>query len=289
MATARAAARASPKLKTRLSKGEKSGRKRIAEVGAVYEVEPAPRTPADVLAPTKDKTLGPPRAKHKWVTASVVDDAASVVAEIFDEAERRDPDHQRRWVALVDGNNHQIDRIRKEAKRRKVKVTIVVDLVHVMEYVWDSAWCFFKEGDPAAERWVHEKTLAVLEGKAGIVAAAIRRKATKLGLSEDKRAGADRTADYLLNKARYLDYPTALQNGWPIATGVIEGACRHLVKDRMDITGARWGLEGAEAILKLRALITNGDFDKYWQHHLAHERHRNHDLRYANAVIPRQA
>lgn len=288
-ATARAAARASPKLKTRLSKGEKSGRKRIAEVGAVYEVEPAPRTPADVLAPTKDKTLKPPRAKHKWVTASVVDDAASVVAEIFDEAERRDPDHQRRWVALVDGNNHQIDRIRKEAKRRKVKVTIVVDLVHVMEYVWDSAWCFFKEGDPAAERWVHEKTLAVLEGKAGIAAAAIRRKATKLGLSEDKRAGADRTADYLLNKARYLDYPTALQNGWPIATGVIEGACRHLVKDRMDITGARWGLEGAEAILKLRALITNGDFDKYWQHHLAHERHRNHDLRYAKAVIPRQA
>lgn len=186
-------------------------------------------------------------------------------------------------------NNHQIDRIRKETKRRKVKVTIVVDLVHVMEYVWDSAWCFFKEGDPAAERWVHEKTLAVLEGRAGIVAAAIRRKATKLGLSEDKRAGADRTADYLLNKARYLDYPTALQNGWPIATGVIEGACRHLVKDRMDITGARWGLEGAEAILKLRALITNGDFDKYWQHHLAHERHRNHDLRYAKAVIPRQA
>ena len=170
-----------------------------------------------------------------------------------------------------------------------MKVTIVVDLIHVLEYVWDSAWCFFKEGDPAAERWVHEKTLAILEGKAGIVAAAIRRKATKLGLSEENRAKADRTADYLLNKAPYLDYPTALQSGWPIATGVIEGACRHLVKDRMDITGARWGLAGAEAILKLRALITNGDFDQYWQYHLAHERHRNHVLRYANGVIPRQA
>ncbi len=68
------------------------------------------------------------------------------------------------------------------------------------EYVWDSAWCFFKEGDPAAERWVHEKTLAILEGKAGIVAAAIRRKATKLGLSEENRAKADRTADYRHNK-----------------------------------------------------------------------------------------
>ena len=196
-----AAQRAAPKLKTRLSKGEKSDRKRIAEVGAVYEIEPAPRTAADVLAPTKDKTIKPPRAKHKWVTASVVDDAATVVCDIFDEAERRDGDHTRPWVALVDGNNHQIDRIRAEAKRRKVRVTIVIDLVHVMEYVWDAAWSFYKEGDPAAERWVHEKTLAILEGKAGIVAAAIRRKATRLRLSEEKRAKADRTADYLLNKA----------------------------------------------------------------------------------------
>jgi len=136
---------------------------------------------------------------------------------------------------------------------------------------------------------VHEKALAVLEGKAGIVAAAIRRKATRLGLPDDKRAKADRAADYLLNKRPYLDYPTALANGWPIATGVIEGACRHLVKDRMDITGARWGLQGAEAILKLRALLSNSDFDQYWDYHLAQERHRNHDRRYANSVIPREA
>ena len=175
-ATARAAQRASPKLKTRLSKGEKSGRKRIAEVGAVYEIEPAPRTPAEVLAPTKEKVLPAPKAKHKWLTASVVEDAAAVVADIFDEACRRDPDQQRQWVALVDGNNHQIDRIKAEARKRKLKVTIVVDLVHVLEYLWGAAWCFFDEGDPAAEQWVHEKALAILEGKAGVIAASIRRK-----------------------------------------------------------------------------------------------------------------
>ena len=157
------------------------------------------------------------------------------------------------------------------------------------EYLWSASWCFFKEGDPNAEQWVHEKALAVLEGKAGIIAASIRRKATFHQLPDEKRAKADRAADYLLNKRRYLDYPTALQNGWPIATGVIEGACRHLVKDRMDITGARWGLQGAEAILKLRALITNNDFNSYWGYHLAQERHRTHDLRYANSVIPREA
>jgi hypothetical protein len=188
------------------------------------------------------------------------------VEEVFDEACRRDVQHERTWVALVDGNNHQIDLIKAEAKKRDVKVAIVIDCVHVLEYLWGSAWCFFKEGDPAAER-VHEKALAILQGKAGIVAAAIRRKATRLGLDHDKRAKADRCADYLLNKRPYLDYPTALANGWPIATGVIEGACRHLVKDRMDITGARWGLEGAEAVLKLRALRANGDFERYWHYH----------------------
>jgi hypothetical protein len=136
---------------------------------------------------------------------------------------------------------------------------------------------------------VQEKALGVLNGKAGIVAAAIRRKATTLALEPTKRHNADRCADYLLAKRPYLDYPTALTNGWPIATGVIEGACRHLVKDRMDITGARWGLDGAEAILKLRALISNHDFDQYWTFHLAQEHRRVHASRYALGVIPTPA
>jgi len=157
------------------------------------------------------------------------------------------------------------------------------------EYLWSACWCFFQEGDPAAEQWVSDKARQVLDGRAGIVAAAIRRKATRLKLEPNKRQAADRCSDYLLAKRPYLDYPTALQNGWPIATGVIEGACRHLVKDRMDITGARWGLAGAEAILTLRALISNGDFDQYWTFHLAQEHRRVHASRYALGVIPTPA
>jgi hypothetical protein len=231
---------ASGKLKTRLSKGEKQARKRMAEIVTVYELTPEPRTAADILPDPDDPPAARtrPRAKNKWLAASVTDDARAVIAEMFNEADRRDPDRQLVWVALVDGNNHQIDRIKTEARKRKVRIPIVVDFIHVLEYLWSACWCFYKEGDPAAERWVHEKALAVLEGKAGIAAAAIRRKATRLALEPNKRQGADRCADYLLAKRRYLDYPTALQNGWPIATGVIEGACRHLVKDRMDITGA---------------------------------------------------
>jgi hypothetical protein len=223
------------------------------------------------------------------LTASVTHDAATVVGRLFDEADRRDPTHARTWIALVDGNNHQIDRIQAEATQRGIDVTILCDFIHVLEYLWKAAWSFHQEGDPTAEEWVQDKAIAVLQGKATRVAAGLRRAATRRGLDPPQRAGADACATYLINKEPYLDYPTALHNGWPIATGVIEGACRHLVKDRMDITGARWGLSGAEAILKLRALRSNGDFDTYWRYHLAQERRRVHESRYLNGHIPQAA
>ena len=125
----------------------------------------------------------------------------------------------------------------------------------------------------------------ILHGRARQVAAGIRRRATTYGYSGPERAGADECARYLQNKQDYLDYATALAKGWPIATGIIEGACRYLVKDRMDITGARWGLEGAEAILKLRALIANGDFDAYWRFHLRREHERIHHAKYRDGLV----
>jgi hypothetical protein len=139
-ATAAAAKRAASKLTTRLSRGEQPNRKRIAEVGAVYEIKPAPRTPQEVLASTQEKTLPAPKAKkRKWLCASVVCDAATVVRQVFDEAEQRDGDHERTWVALVEANNHQIDPIKTEATNRGIEVTIVVDLIHVVEYLWSAA------------------------------------------------------------------------------------------------------------------------------------------------------
>jgi hypothetical protein len=286
-ATAKAASTATTKLATRLSRGEKRNRKRLAEVGAVYHVAPVPRTAADILAADPDQ----PRPKaavavDKWLTASVIDDAATVISAVFDEGDRRDPNHQLTRIALVDGNNHQIERINAEAAKRGIDITIIVDFIHVLEYLWKAAWCFHNEADPAAEAWVRDKATAILDGNARTVASGIRRQATRRQLAKPQRAGADICADYLTAKAPYLNYPQALRSGWPIATGVIEGACRHLVKDRLDITGARWGLTSAEAILKLRALHSNGDFDAYWQYHLDHEHHRIHRNRYLNGRIP---
>jgi hypothetical protein len=134
---AAARARPGPKHpKTRLASAEKSNYKRMAEIGAVYDATPVPRMAADIIASDEDteRDQAPgPVATNKWLTASIVKDAGTVIDQVLDEAQRRDPKHRRTWVALVDGNNHQIQRIKAGAKARKVKVTIVVDFVHVLD------------------------------------------------------------------------------------------------------------------------------------------------------------
>jgi hypothetical protein len=141
-------------------------------------------------------------------------------------------------VVLVDGNRTQIDAVKTEARRRNVDVHIVLDFIHVLEYLWKAAWSFFDKADPDAETWVADQAIKILEGNAGQVAAGIRRRATRFGYSPSERARADEAADYLTTKKAYLAYDHALAHGWPIATGVIEGACRHLVKDRTAPRGA---------------------------------------------------
>jgi hypothetical protein len=297
-ATAKAAAAARNKLATRLSPGEKNGRKRMAELACVYDAVPVPRTPEDVIStparkPKKQKARDKqgkekrrdPQAKGKWLTASVTDDIPAVITAAFGEAERRDPQHLREWAVLVDGNNTQIDAVAAETARRGVTVTIIIDLIHVLEYLWQAAWSFFGKGEPAAEEWVADQARKILRGQGRQVAAGIRRRATTYGYSAQERTGADECARYLAAKACYLDYPKALKEGWPIATGIIEGACRHIVKDRMDITGARWGLAGAEAVLKLRTLTASGDFNAYWRYHLRREHERIHQARYRDSLV----
>ena len=285
-ATAKAAASTRRKLATRLSPGEKNGRKRMAEPGCVYDCVPVPRTAADIIArPAGDPgrprpARAAPEAAGKWLTTSITGDIPDVIAAGFAEADRRDPEGERTWIALVDGNKQQIEAIEAEAARRGAQVTILIDFIHVLEYIWKAAWSFFEPGDADAETWVAAQAAKVLDGKAAQAAAGIRRRATTYGYSATEREGADTCAGYLTAKKPYLGYAHALASGWPIATGVIEGACRHIVKDRMDITGARWGLDGAEAILKLRALNSNGDFDPYWNWHLEHEQQRVHYARY---------
>ena len=252
-ATAKAAAAAQNKLATRLSPGEKNGRKRMAELACVYDAVPVPRAPEDIISTPAQKRRNKkaqaarpigkakprePQAQGKWLTASVTDDIPAVISTAFVEAERRDPGCKRDWVVLVDGNSTQIEAATAEAAARGVTVTIIIDFIHVLEYLWKAAWSFSGKGEPAAEEWVAGQARKILHGKARQAAAGIRRRATTYGYSTAERAGADECARYLENKQDYLDYATALNKGWPIATGIIEGACRHIVKDRMVFSSA---------------------------------------------------
>jgi hypothetical protein len=292
--TKRAAEKSKHKLETRLSPGEKANRKRMAQVATVYSVAPYPRSATDIIhgLHEKDSELDTrrPRPVDKRVWASVDKTQGQVIGEMFAEALRRDPAKQRRWVVLLDGEPKQLRAVKTEARRIGVKVTLLLDIVHVLEYLWDAARALFAKEHGKAESWVADRLRGLLTGRSGgDVAGTIRWWAArnkKLGTSEQQ--AVDKTCDYLSDRTRtrMMHYQEALREGLPIATGVIEGACRYLVKDRMDRTGARWGLTGAEAVLRLRALRASGDFDEYWTFHTQRDHERNHASNYKDAQVP---
>lgn len=275
------------KVKHRLSAGEKRNAKRMATVAAVYTLEPWVRRPMDIVDATErtpETQLPRPHPQHKRVWASLVNSPQQVIADAFAEALHRDPQRHKQWVALVDGNPTQIKLLKAYARQHQVPLTIILDLIHVLEYLWKAAYAFAAPGTTEAETWVSDRLLRLLQGESSQVAAGMRRSATLRQLDDSQRQSVDKCADYLLKYTPYLRYDHYLQQGFPIATGVIEGACRYLVKDRMDITGARWSLQGAEAVLRLRALHASGDFDDYWDFHLDCERHHNHTVLYQDGL-----
>lgn len=283
----RKAAAAEPKLHTRLAKGEKPNRKRMAQVAAIYSIARWQRTSSDVLHGLREPGTARPRPTNKRVWASAKRCAQAVIEDAFAEARRRDPDLRRRWVVLVDGQRDQITRVERAARAMGVTITIVLDIVHVLEYLWRAAYAFHADGTPAAETWVENQLVKLLSGRSGgEIAKSMRLMARSHGLDAVAARPVEKAAVYLVGHTRLLHYDRALADGLPIATGVIEGACRYLVQDRMGRTGARWSLAGAEAILCLRALRTSGDFDDYWLFHLAKENERTHQSRYADGEIP---
>jgi hypothetical protein len=289
-ATRKAVEERKPHLKHRRSPGEKTKTKRMSTVVAVYAIEPFVRTPEQIvreLAPIHEALPPRPRPEDKRVWASLKQPPEAIIEQAFEEAQRRDPKHTKEWIALVDGNETQLDLLRLAAKDYGVELVIILDLIHVLEYLWKAAWAFHAPGDATAESWVTERLAEILRGHGSLVAAGMRRSATLRGLSDLERAPIDDCADYLLKYREFLHYDRYLAKGYPIATGVIEGACRYIVKDRMEKTGARWSLEGAEAVLQLRSLQASGDFDEYWEFHLQQEYKRNHEAQYENGEAPK--
>ena len=292
--------------KRRRARGDKGakkpGRKRMAIVATVYDVAPYVRTPlqvADGLFPTDDSTAHfrlqrkrrdelkqnrRPRPAAKRVWASLERDPSQVMVEAFAEAAARDPERRRQWIVLVDGEQHQLRLLRRY--RKKYDFRIVLDFYHVLERLWAAAHELHPEDAWQRTGYVRGRVLKILSGWASQAASGMRAAATRRELADDDRKAVDDACDYLLKYQEYLPYGECLEAGLPIGTGVVEGTCRSLIIHRMDRSGARWSLAGAEAVLKLRALVQSGDFDDYWKFHEAAEQRRNHADLYADGQIP---
>ena len=268
-------ARRQPTLRPVSAKGQRSNKKRMATVAAVFTRAPWVRTPQQVvesLFRTCRRTPGeeppPPRPENKRVWASLLKGKTAVIQEVAEEMERRDPSASKTRVALTDGERALQIRV------GKLGVTLVLDLMHVLEKVWKAAYVLHAEGSLDADLWVRDRTLRILSGGVGQVVKGIRQSVTKRGLSGAKRKTLLGVAGYLYRNRARMRYDEYLALGWPIGSGPVEGACKNIIKDRMERSGMRWTEQMAEAIVQLRAIYLSGDFDRYWEFHIEQDQRR---------------
>jgi len=275
----------------RLGKGQKHGGKKEATLTATYTIAPAVRTPEAVVeslfaaagvagvagvagtAPAVDAAgqgRTGPQHKRLWATLAGKDAA---LAEAAGRVAAREGAHIAHRVALTDGSQALQERVRRQFPA----FTLVLDLIHATAYLWKAANAVLGETAPRRTGWVKARTLQLLRSQGAAVVADLRQLADTPGRARRARAALTKVAAYLERNAPYMDYAAYLARGWPIATGVIEGACRHLVKDRCELSGMRWTIAGAEALLHLRCVHENGDWDAYH----AFRRRRRHQRLYA--------
>jgi len=266
------------KLKAKLGTGEKRQQKKEALVGVSYTVDPKPRSP-EVLAELliepeaararrqqqggKDES---PRAQQVRRLASLVRTKQAVMECIKADAKRRDPQHRRPLVVLLDGALGLWNLATKLFKEWR-RVTFVLDIMHVVGYLWSAANALLGEGAPQGHRWVRAKLTQFLRGRVGYVIGGLRQILTKQRLRKSVRETIAHVITFFHNHRRWMHYDAYLAAGLPVGTGVVESACGSVVKHRMEGEGKRWSLEGAEAILTLRSLKKSHDNDlrDYWR------------------------
>lgn len=259
----------------RRGKGEKANKKKMAAVGAVYTIKPFVRKADEVIEEvmrTKARERRP-RPQNKRVRAELLVGKVALFLWLADEVIRRNPQGSKPVIFLSDGERALHDR---QSEYLPEKTVCILDLFHVMERLWKVAWCFFEEGNQKheAHQWVEERLKRLLEGKVDTVIRGIRYQATQRGLKGQKRKTVRDAAEYFERNRDRMKYDEYLAAGYPIGSGVVEGACRHLVKDRMERTGMRWLPSGAQAMLDLRATYLNGDWNAFWNFHVTQEDQR---------------
>jgi hypothetical protein len=261
----------------RRTKGEKANKKQMACVGAVYSIEPFVRKADDILDEVlRDKKAGErpePKHKHVWaeMTREVAGETVHAKEALFSRLEAelaaRNSGHDRPVICLMDG-----ERALWEMQREHFAGAVgILDLFHVLERLWAVAHCFHKEGSAPARKYVEERLRDLLQGRVGYVIAGLRRRLAGGKLSGPKKKVVKSAVEYLANNREHMRYDEYLAAGYPIGSGVIEGACRHLVKDRLERAGMRWLPDGAQAMLDLRATYLNGEWEAFWVYHVEQE------------------
>jgi hypothetical protein len=265
-----------PPKRKRLGRGEKRTRKQMAYVGAVYSIAPFVRTAEEVVNDLRrqERQQDRPRPQNKQLFAEMTQfregEVSNGQARCFSRLA---------WSALVraavgttlvclmDGQR-SLWNLKESWFPRAVGV---LDLFHVLERLWQVAHSFHGEGSRAAEQQVERDLRLLLEGKVSCVIGLYKRKLGQSSLKRSKVQTVHETITYFENNKSYMKYDEYLAAGYPIGTGVVEGACRHFVKDRMELAGMRWEIEGAQAVLSLRALYLNDQWDDFVEHRIQTE------------------
>jgi hypothetical protein len=269
-----------PRRHPRRRKGEKANKKQMAYVGAAYTIAPFVRTADQVLQELDGAEAPPARPKpchkHVWaemtrlVAGEACNGRVALFAHLAAERQRRDPSGQKRTVCLFDGEPALWD----EWLEWLGDTIGILDIFHVLERLWDAAYCFHAEGSREAEAFVTARLRMLLQGKVRGVFSGLRQMGTKHGLQGSKARALAVVANYLENNQDFMRYDEYLAAGYPIGSGVAEGACRHLVKDRLEQTGMRWTVAGAQAMLHLRATYLTGDWGAFYEYRIEQEQKR---------------
>jgi hypothetical protein len=261
----------------RRGKGHPPNRTREAVVTALYTIAPYPRTPAEVVAALLREAgeageageAARPRPIQKEVRATL-DGKATALARLADRAARREHAAIGHRVALTDG----AEALQQQMAAQLPGFTLVLDIIHAAEYLWEAANALLGERHPGRTAWVRRHLERVLAGRTEAVIAALTKATAARRLSAARRQAVERAAGYYQRNLPFMRYDAYLAQGWPIGTGVVAGACGHLVKDRLEQAGMRWTKPGAQAVLDLRGVRLSGDWDAYWPWHRRREHHR---------------
>jgi hypothetical protein len=274
-----------PAVRGRRKKGEKANKKRMACVGGVYTIEPFVRTAEDVVDEVLRDARKPDRPEpcHKQLRAELTREIDGVEVNgkerifewLAEQVRLRNPDGSKPVVCVMDGERA----LWKMLGRSILGVVCVLDIFHVLERLWQAAHCFHAEGSEAAQAFVTDRLLRLLRGEVGYVIGGLKQMATKQKLKGSRGRQLSAAIGYLERNRRFMRYDECLAAGYPIGSGVAEGACRHLVKDRMELTGMRWRVPGAQAMLDLRAVYVNGDWESFQAHRVQQERRRLYPYR----------